>query len=64
MRTSPLVVARHNITDRRSLERTCQILRSQGFPRPAWSSTEGSGAAHYKYYGYKQQSYHGSELNA
>ena len=25
-----LVVARHNVTDRRSLERTCQILRSQG----------------------------------
>ena len=24
------MVARHNVTDRRSLERTCQILRSQG----------------------------------
>ena len=35
-----VVVARHNVTDRRSLERTCQVLRSQGVHRWACCSTE------------------------
>jgi polysaccharide biosynthesis transport protein len=54
-----LVVARHNVTDRRSLERTCLILRSQGVRRigMVFNGVKVSGSAEYKYYGYKQMSY-------
>jgi succinoglycan biosynthesis transport protein ExoP len=54
-----LVVARHNVTDRRSLERTCLILRSQGVRRIVMvlNGVKVSGNAEYKYYGYKQISY-------
>jgi succinoglycan biosynthesis transport protein ExoP len=54
-----LVVARHNVTDRRSLERTCLILRSQGVRRIGMvlNGVKVSGGAQYKYYGYKQMSY-------
>lgn len=61
-----LVVARHNVTDRRSLERTCQILRSQGVREIGMvlNGVKVSGGAQYRYYGYKQFSYTGSDLHA
>ncbi len=61
-----LVVARHNVTDRRSLERTCQILRSQGVHQIGMvlNGVKASGGAQYRYYGYKQFSYTGSDLHA
>jgi succinoglycan biosynthesis transport protein ExoP len=61
-----LVVVRHNITDRRSLERTCNILRSQGVRQLGMvlNGVKASGGAQYKYYGYKQMSYNGSHLHA
>jgi succinoglycan biosynthesis transport protein ExoP len=56
-----LVVARHNVTDRRSVERACQILRSQGVRQLGMvlNGVKTSGLAHYRYYGYKQMSYSG-----
>jgi polysaccharide biosynthesis transport protein len=61
-----LVVARHNVTDLRSLERTCQILRSQGVRQLGLvlNGVKVTGGAHYRYYGYKQLSYPGSDLHA
>ena len=61
-----VVVARHNVTDRRSLERTCQILRSQGVNQMGLllNGVKVSGEDQYKYYGYKQLSYTGSGLHA
>ena len=61
-----LVVARHNVTDRRSLERTCQILRSQGVREIGMvlNGVKASGGAQFRYYGYKQFSYIGSDLHA
>ena len=61
-----LVVARHNVTDRRSLERTCQILRSQGVRQIGMvlNGVKASGGAQFRYYGYKQLSYTGSDLYA
>ena len=61
-----VVVARHNVTDRRSLERTCQILRSQGVNQMGLllNGVKVSGEDQYNYYGYKQLSYTGSDLHA
>ncbi len=61
-----LVVARHNATDRRSLERTCQILRSQGVRNLGMvlNGVRVSGGAQFRYYGFNQISYRGSSLNA
>lgn len=61
-----VVVARHNMTDRRSLERTCQVLRSQGVYQMGLllNGVKVSGGDHYKYYGYKQFSYSGSDAHA
>jgi capsular exopolysaccharide synthesis family protein len=61
-----LVVARHNMTDRRSLDRTCQILRSQGVRQIglALNGVKVSTRDQYKYYGYKQMSDSGSDLHA
>jgi capsular exopolysaccharide synthesis family protein len=61
-----LVVARHNMTDRRSLERTCQILRSQGVRQIGLvlNGVKASGGAQFRYYGYNQLSYTGSDLHA
>jgi receptor protein-tyrosine kinase len=54
-----LVVARHNVTDRRSLERTSLILRSQGVRRIGMvlNGVKVSGSEQYKYYGYKPMDY-------
>ncbi len=51
-----MVVARHNVTDRRSLERTCQTLRSQGVRQLGLvlNGVKTSSDAQYRYYGYKQ----------
>jgi succinoglycan biosynthesis transport protein ExoP len=61
-----VVVARHNVTDRRSLERTCRVLRSQGVHQMGMllNGVKVSGEDHYKYYGYKELSYTGSDLHA
>jgi succinoglycan biosynthesis transport protein ExoP len=61
-----IVVARHNLTDRRSLERTCQILRSQGVRQMGMvlNGVKASGGAQYRYYGYKQLTYSGNDLHA
>jgi polysaccharide biosynthesis transport protein len=61
-----LVVARHNVTDRRSLERTCQILRSQGVHQMGMvlNGVKAFGGAQFRYYGYKQISNSGSHLHA
>jgi succinoglycan biosynthesis transport protein ExoP len=61
-----LVVARHNVTDRRSLERTCQILRSQGVRQIGMvlNGVKATGGAQYRYYGYQQPSYTGGDLHA
>jgi succinoglycan biosynthesis transport protein ExoP len=60
-----LVVARHNVTDRRSLERSCQILRSQGVRRMGMvlNGVKVSSGAQYRYYGYQQFSNRGSNLH-
>jgi polysaccharide biosynthesis transport protein len=61
-----VVVARHNVTDRRSLERTCQVLRSQGVRQMGLllNGVKVSSGDHYRYYGYKQLSYTGNNLYA
>jgi capsular exopolysaccharide synthesis family protein len=61
-----LVVARHNETDRRSLERACQILRTQGARQIGLvlNGVKASGGSHFRYYGYKPISYHGSNPHA
>ena len=61
-----LVVARHNVTDRRSLDRTCQILRAQGVRQMGLvlNGLRLSSSAQYRYYGYRQLSYAGSDLHA
>ena len=61
-----LVVARHNATDRRSLERTCQILRSQGVRDLGLvlNGVKVSGDEQYRYYGFQRVAYSGSEMNA
>jgi capsular exopolysaccharide synthesis family protein len=61
-----LVVARHNMTDRRSLERTCHILRSQGVRQLGMvlNGVKASAGAQYRYYGYKHMSYNGSHTHA
>jgi receptor protein-tyrosine kinase len=61
-----LLVARHNVTHRRSLERSCQILRSQGARQMGMvlNAVKLSAGAHYRYYGYQQFSVHGSDSHA
>jgi polysaccharide biosynthesis transport protein len=61
-----LVVARHDVTDRRSLERTCQILRSQGVREIGLvlNGVKASAGAQFRYYGYKQFSHSGSDFDA
>ena len=59
-------MARHNVTDRRSLERSCQILRSQGVRQMGMvlNGVKVSGGSHIRYYGYQPFSYHGSDPHA
>jgi capsular exopolysaccharide synthesis family protein len=63
-----LVVARHNVTDHRSLERTCQILRMQGVHRTGvvLNGVKVNGSDQYRYYGINTDSYHQreEEINA
>jgi Mrp family chromosome partitioning ATPase len=61
-----MVVARHNVTSRQSLERTCQILRSQGVRHIGMvlNGVNASRGAQYRYYGYQQLSNSRSDLHA
>jgi succinoglycan biosynthesis transport protein ExoP len=61
-----LVVARQNMTDRRSLERTTQILRSQGLRNTGivLNGVKAGGGAQHRYYGYKHTGYYGRESHA
>jgi hypothetical protein len=54
------------MTDRRSLERTCQVLRAQGVQQMGllFNGVKVSGGDHLRYYGYKQESYYGSQQHA
>jgi hypothetical protein len=54
------------VTDRRSVERTCQILRSQGVRHMGMvlNGVKATGGASQRYYGYKHMSYSGSDLYA
>ena len=58
-----LVVARHRLTDRRSLEKTCQILHLQGVRNIGivLNAVKASGTAQYRYYGYKPMAYQGNK---
>jgi succinoglycan biosynthesis transport protein ExoP len=60
-----LVVARHNMTEQQSLERTCSILESQGAQnvRLVLNGIKRSASAYHDYYGYDNSSYYG-ERNA
>jgi receptor protein-tyrosine kinase len=59
-----MVVARHNVTDRGALERTCQTLRSQGVRQLGLvlNGVKASKGSQYRYYGYKQ--FQGNSLHA
>jgi succinoglycan biosynthesis transport protein ExoP len=56
-----LVVARHKVTERQSLERTRSILQSQGTPRMALvlNGVEPSSRTYFHYYGYTNRTYYG-----
>ena len=56
-----LVVARHNMTEQQSLERTCSILESQGAQnvRLVLNGIKRSASAYHDYYGYNSSSYYG-----
>ena len=61
-----LLVARHDVTDRRSLGRAWQILGAQGVRRPAivLNDIEAHGEQQYSYYGYKPMGYPEGEVHA
>ncbi len=61
-----LVVARHRMTDWRSLQRTCQILRAQGAGAigAVLNGVKRASGAQYSYYGYGSLTYHGSKSDA
>ena len=61
-----LVIARHNKTSKRSLERTSEILRSLGVRKTGivLNGITDSSAAHFSYYGYKQTGYYGRSASA
>jgi polysaccharide biosynthesis transport protein len=58
-----LVVARHKLTDRRSLEKTYDILQYQGVRKIGivLNGVKASGTAQYRYYGYKPMAYQGTK---
>ena len=57
-----LVVARHKLTDRRSLEKTYHILQLQGVRHLGivLNAVKATGAAQYRYYGYELTPYEGN----
>ena len=61
-----LVVVRHNLTDRRSLERTCQILHAQGIRDMGLvlNGVRTNGGAQFRYYGYNPTTYYGGRTHA
>jgi capsular exopolysaccharide synthesis family protein len=56
-----LVVARHKVTERQSLERTFSLLQSQGAPRIGLvlNAIKRSTSTYYDYYGYNKSGYYG-----
>jgi polysaccharide biosynthesis transport protein len=54
-----LIVARHKLTDKRSLEKTYNILQHQGVRNIGLvlNAVQASGEAQYRYYGYKPMAY-------
>ena len=61
-----LVVVRHKLTDRRSLERTCQILHAQGIRNTGLvlNGVRTNGGAQFRYYGYNPSTYYGGSTHA
>jgi capsular exopolysaccharide synthesis family protein len=61
-----LLVARHNVTDRRSLDRTFHILQSQGIHNMGvvLNGVRLSGPQHLHYYGYNNSTYYGDKAHA
>jgi len=61
-----LVVARHRMTDWRSLQRTCQILRTQGTGTigAVLNGVKRASGAQYRYYGYGSLTYYGGKSDA
>lgn len=61
-----LVVARHNMTDLRSLERTSELLHAQGVLRAGvvLNGIKVNGGALHRHYGYRQTAYYGGRISA
>ena len=61
-----LVVARHNRTDQRSLERTSELLCAQGVLRAGvvLNGIKAGDATLYRHYGYKHAAYYGGRISA
>jgi succinoglycan biosynthesis transport protein ExoP len=61
-----IVVARHGVTDRRSLERTCDVLRAQRVRQMGLllNGVNVSRGDFYSYYGYKQGANYGNQTHA
>jgi capsular exopolysaccharide synthesis family protein len=61
-----LVVARHNRTDLRSLERTSELLRAQGVHRAGvvLNGIRAGDATLFRHYGYRQTAYYGGRISA
>lgn len=61
-----VVVARHNMTDLRSLERTSELLRLQGVHNAGivLNGIKVSSAAHFRHYGYHERAYYGGKIGA
>ena len=58
-----LVVARHRMTERQSLQRSCTLLQAQGNGRVelVLNGVEPSSGAYFSYYGYNKGTYYGGE---
>jgi polysaccharide biosynthesis transport protein len=61
-----LVVARHNRTDLRSLQRTSELLRAQGVHRTGvvLNGIRAEDATLFRHYGYRQTAYYGGRISA
>jgi capsular exopolysaccharide synthesis family protein len=61
-----VVVARHKMTDLRSMERTSELLQSRGIFRAGvvLNGIQAGSGDLYRHYGYKQPAYYGGRINA
>jgi Mrp family chromosome partitioning ATPase len=61
---STLLVARFNLTQRQSLERSYQLLEAQSRPEQnigvVLNAVERTGSSYYDYYGYSESAYYGT----